>query len=115
MSAIAPTRSDDPRVLLVLTNLPDHDSATALAAALVEARLVACANVLAPCTSVYRWQGAVETTTEVPLLIKTTAARYPALEAAIRSVCRSQNPIPMMPVIATCCRIRVSEKAEKNA
>ena len=41
MSATAPIRSDDPRVLLVFTNMPDHDSATALATALVEARLVA--------------------------------------------------------------------------
>ena len=77
--------ADKPRALLVLTNLPDAAHAQTLAAALVEARLAACVNILAPCTSVYRWQGAVETTTEVPLLIKTTPARYAALEAAIRA------------------------------
>ena len=71
--------------LLVLTNLPDRDSADAMAAALIKARLAACVNVLAPCTSVYRWQGAVETATEVPLLIKTTADGYAALEAEIRA------------------------------
>ena len=85
MSATAPTPSNDPRSLLVFTNMPDHDSATALAAALVEARLVACVNVLAACTSVYRWQGVVETAGEVPVLMKTTVARYAALEAAIRA------------------------------
>lgn len=71
--------------LLVITNLPDADSAQKLAQALVEQRVAACANILAPCRSVYRWQGRVEDTTEVPLLVKTSAARYAALEAAIRA------------------------------
>ena len=42
-------------------------------------------NILAPCTSVYRWNDAVETATEIPLLIKTSEARYAALENAIRT------------------------------
>ncbi len=71
-------------MLLVLTNLPDRASAEALAATLVEDRLAACVNILQPCHSVYRWQGAVETTEEVPLLIKTSEAGYAALENAIR-------------------------------
>lgn len=71
--------------LLVLTNLPDAASARALAGTLVEARLAACVNILAPCRSVYRWQGRVEDAEEVPLLIKTTAERYAALAAAIRA------------------------------
>ena len=96
MSATAPTRPDDLRVLLVFTSMPDHDSATALAAALVEARLVACVNVLAACTSVYRWQGAVETASEVPVLMKTTLARYAALEAAIRA----RHPYELPEIVA---------------
>ncbi|MCX7163718.1 MAG: divalent-cation tolerance protein CutA [Rhodocyclales bacterium] len=71
--------------LLVLTSLPDDASAQVLARTLVNERLAACVNVLAPCRSVYRWQGAIETAQEVPLLIKTTTARYTALEAAIRA------------------------------
>ena len=39
-------------------NLPDAASAEALANALIDQRLAACVNMLAPCTSVYRWQGA---------------------------------------------------------
>ncbi len=70
--------------LIVLTNLPDATSAAALAGHLVNGRFAACVNILAPCTSVYRWRGEVETATEVPLLIKTTTARYAALEEAIR-------------------------------
>jgi periplasmic divalent cation tolerance protein len=82
--------------LLVLTNLPDRPAAEALASALVEQRLAACVNILAPCRSVYRWQGVVETADEVPLLIKTTEARYAALEAAIRA----RHPYELPEVIA---------------
>jgi periplasmic divalent cation tolerance protein len=82
--------------LLVLTNLPDAYSAHALAGALVEARLAACVNILAPCRSVYRWRGKTENAEEVPVLIKTTAARYAALEAAIRA----RHPYELPEIIA---------------
>ncbi|MCX8085437.1 MAG: divalent-cation tolerance protein CutA [Rhodocyclaceae bacterium] len=82
--------------LLVLTNLPDSDSAKALAAHLVEARLAACVNVLAPCHSVYRWQGQLEEASEVPLLIKTTSERYAELEAAIRA----RHPYELPEIVA---------------
>jgi len=71
-------------VLLVLTNCPDRATAERLAGTLVGSGLAACVNLLAPCTSIYRWQGKVETATEIPLLIKSTAANYPALEQSIR-------------------------------
>lgn len=71
--------------LLVITNLPDAESARALATTLVEQRVAACVNVLAPCQSIYRWEGKVEEAEEVTLLIKTSAARYAALEEAIRA------------------------------
>lgn len=69
--------------LLVLTNLPDAASAQALAILLVEQRLAACVNILAPARSVYRWEGRITNAEEVPLLIKTSTARYAALEEMI--------------------------------
>jgi len=69
--------------ILVLTNMPDQTSANSLAASLVNARLAACVNILAPCNSVYRWQGKVETANEIPLLIKTCRTQYAALQQAI--------------------------------
>src|SRR3954469_10815477 len=72
-------------VLLVLTNLPDRAAAERLADALLEKKLAACVNILAPCRSVYRWKGAVQHDEEHPMLIKTTAERYAALEQAIRA------------------------------
>jgi periplasmic divalent cation tolerance protein len=70
-------------ILLILTSLPDADSAQRIARLLVEQHLAACVNILAPCTSVYRWQDNIETATEVPLLIKTSLLCYPALQAAL--------------------------------
>ena len=70
---------------LVITNLPDRESAARLARLLVDRRLAACVNILSPCRSVYRWKGVVEDAEEFPLLIKTSRSRYPELEAAIRA------------------------------
>jgi len=71
--------------LLVVTNLPDRAAAERLADMLVEKKLAACVNILAPCRSVYRWKGAVQHDEEHPMLIKTTTERYGALEQALRS------------------------------
>ncbi len=73
-------------VIVVLTNLPDRESALKLARELVTQRLAACVNVLAECNSVYRWRGEIENAAEVPVLIKTRAARYAEVEAAIRAL-----------------------------
>ena len=70
--------------LLVLTNLPDRAAAERLADRVIGERLAACVNILAPCRSVYRWKGAVQHDEEHPLLIKTSAERYAALERALR-------------------------------
>jgi periplasmic divalent cation tolerance protein len=82
--------------VLVFTNLPDRASAEKLAGLLVERRLAACVNLLAPCASVYRWQGAVQRDEEYPLLIKTTQARYAELEAALRAA----HPYELPEIIA---------------
>lgn len=73
-------------VLLVISNLPDRASAERVAHALIDSHAAACVNILAECTSVYRWQGKTENAREVPLLIKTTRNAYPRLEAAIRAL-----------------------------
>ncbi len=82
--------------LLVITNLPNRAAAEKLADALVEKRLAACVNILSPCRSVYRWQGAVQREEEHPVLIKTTREAYAALEAQIRA----QHPYELPEIIA---------------
>lgn len=86
--------------LLVVTTLPDEESAAALAEHLVGQRVAACVNILSPCRSVYRWQGAVERAAEVPLLIKTTLERYAELEAAIRA--RHPYELPEIVAVPVC-------------
>jgi len=73
-------------VVLALSNAPDAATAQTLARALVGERLAACVNLLAPCVSIYRWQGAIEEATEVPMLIKTSRRRWVALEARLREL-----------------------------
>jgi periplasmic divalent cation tolerance protein len=58
--------------LLVLTNVPDRAAAERIADLMVEQKLAACVNILAPCRSVYRWKGAVQHDEEHPVLFKTT-------------------------------------------
>ncbi|HEX9398263.1 MAG TPA: divalent-cation tolerance protein CutA [Burkholderiales bacterium] len=82
--------------LLVLTNLPDRAAAERIAEQLIAERLAACVNILAPCRSVYRWKGAVQHDEEHPLLIKTSAERYPALERALRA----SHPYELPEIIA---------------
>lgn len=84
------------QTLLVFTNLPDAHSAQVLARLLIERRLAACVNILAPCVSIYRWREEIEETSEVPLLIKTTAGTYGELEAAIRAL----HPYELPEIIA---------------
>lgn len=82
--------------LLVITNCPDEETANAIALAVVEAKLAACVNILPRVQSVYRWQGGVESATEIPLFIKSTAANYPALETKIRQL----HPYELPEIIA---------------
>lgn len=70
--------------LQVQTTLDDSATADRLARTLVEARTAACAQVVGPIRSTYWWKGAVQTTEEWQLHLKTTAECYPRLEAAIR-------------------------------
>ena len=83
-------------VIAVLTNLPDSEAAFNLARELVQLRLAACVNVLAPVTSFYRWEGSNEQATEYPLLIKSTRERYVELEEAIRK----RHPYSLPEIIA---------------
>lgn len=69
--------------LVVLTTTDSAEQAERLARSAVAARLAACAQIDGPITSVYRWQGEVATDREWRVLYKTTAERYPALEAHI--------------------------------
>ncbi len=73
-------------VVLVLTNFPSREAAVKLAEQLVAAKLAACINILAPCLSIYHWQGKTESAEEIPVLIKTTENRYEEVQKMIRDL-----------------------------
>jgi periplasmic divalent cation tolerance protein len=72
-----------PELIMVLTNLPDLTTAQMLANGLVGQQLAACVNILPEVQSIYRWQGAIESATEVTLLIKTSQYCYPELQQMV--------------------------------
>lgn len=72
------------RVLFVTT--PTKEVSMKIASALVEEKLAACVNILPDATSVYVWEGKVETDEEQLLVIKTTQAKYAALEARVKAL-----------------------------
>ncbi len=71
---------------LIYTTFPSREAAEEAARALLEARLIACANILPGMVSLYRWEGALERAEEVVMLLKTTAARA---EAAVEAVAKA--------------------------
>ncbi len=70
-------------VVTVYAIFADAGEAARIGRTVVEERLAACINILAPCHSIYRWQGAIETATEVPALFKTTLDKADALIARV--------------------------------
>jgi periplasmic divalent cation tolerance protein len=71
---------------LVLTTVADEAAAETIARALVDERLAACVNVLAPMLSFYRWKEGIERESERQLLIKTSRDRLPDLERRLHDL-----------------------------
>jgi|SRR5579859_2346648 len=68
---------------IVLSTCADREQAERIAHHLVEQKLAACVNILPAVQSIYRWQGKVETATEVLMVIKTGADLVPEVESTI--------------------------------
>lgn len=66
--------------VVVTTTVDSEAAARTLATSVVEARLAACAQIVGPITSVYRWEGEVQTGVEWRVECKTAADRSGALE-----------------------------------
>ena len=81
-----PIPSVDTRCHLVLTTLPSRDAALAIARALVEERLAACAQLVDGLHSIYRWEGRVDESAECQLVAKTTPAAAAALIDRLRTL-----------------------------
>ena len=89
-------------LLVLYTTWPDAETAEAFGRRAVDARLAACANVLAPMRSIYRWEGELQAEAETPMLLKTTAAAAEDLGALILKYHPYQTPcvlaLPIRPL-----------------
>jgi periplasmic divalent cation tolerance protein len=74
-----------PEHVIVASTTDNEETARTLAAGVIEAKLGACAQVLGPITSVYRWEGEVQTEQEWRVEIKTAADRVAALTEHIKA------------------------------
>lgn len=93
-----------PELLLVLTTVGTRADAERLARSMVEQCLAACVQ-WSDIDSIYRWGGALQQDSEVRLLLKTEASRYPALEAALRR----EHPYELPAIVAVPCSAALPE------
>jgi periplasmic divalent cation tolerance protein len=73
-------------LLIVFCTFPDLGKARETATALVESQLAACVNLIPAVESIYRWEGKVETATEVLAIFKTTPTAYPLFESRLQEL-----------------------------
>jgi periplasmic divalent cation tolerance protein len=73
-------------IVSVYAVFADAEEAGRIARILIEERLAACANILGPCRSIYRWRGKVEEAVEVPAIFKTRADAAAALVARVATL-----------------------------
>lgn len=78
--------------IVVFVTTANEEDAAAIGRTLVEERLAACANLLGPIRSIYRWRDAVEDAPEHLILIKTRSSLYPVLQARVRELHRYEVP-----------------------
>jgi periplasmic divalent cation tolerance protein len=71
--------------IVVMLTCGSQNQAQRIGRALVGAKLVACANIFkVPLESIYRWKGRVESAREFLMILKTTRARFAAIEREVR-------------------------------
>jgi periplasmic divalent cation tolerance protein len=79
-------------VVLMLTTVPDAETARTLSDGALDARLAACVSELGAIKSRYHWQGKVETADEIQLLFKTSPVRALELERLILAQHPDESP-----------------------
>ncbi len=77
---------DANEVRIVLCTFPSNEVARQIGTALVEKQLAACVNLVPGVESIYRWQGAIETSAETLAIFKTTAAAYPEFQMQLKAL-----------------------------
>ena len=71
---------------VVLITSPDEQTAAKIANCLVEKRLAACINIIAPIRSIYKWEGKIEDDKEVLMIVKTRKDLFEELESSVKQM-----------------------------
>ena len=79
-------------IVTVYALFADAEEAERIARTVIDQRLAACANILGPCHSIYRWEGAIQSASEIPALFKTRADRAESLIARIAALHSYETP-----------------------
>jgi periplasmic divalent cation tolerance protein len=79
-------------IRVVLTTFANAEDAAKAVRTLVDEQIIACGTILPGARSIYRWRAAIEDTEEAVVLLKTSAAKFPALEERLRAIHPYETP-----------------------
>ncbi len=79
-------------VVSVYAVFANSEEAERIGRSVIEERLAACINILAPCRSIYRWKGEIDTAEEIPAILKTDSGTADALVAKIAALHSYDTP-----------------------
>ena len=91
-----------PKLQILYTTWPDRDTALKASTQLIQEGLAGCVNLLSQMTSVYSWEGKLETADEVVLLVKTDSRRLKPCRARLRQLHPYQVPCLMAWDVSSC-------------
>jgi periplasmic divalent cation tolerance protein len=86
--------------IIVLITAKDKNEAERISRGLLEAKLIACANIMGGVRSLYWWQGKIDSSKEVLLVLKTKKALFKKIMSKVKSLHSYQTPeIIALPII----------------
>ena len=110
---------DAEALAVALSTVPDAATGERIARALVEERLIACANILPGVTSVYRWEGEVRAEPELMLVMKTRRGLLPRLAERVAELHPYEVPevvgLPLAGGLAPYCQWVADETTPHDA
>jgi len=89
------------RCIVIMTACTSKREAARIAEALLEQRLIACANIVSGADSRFWWKGAIDRAGETLLIMKTTRSHFGRVERTVRRLHHYEVPeIIALPIVA---------------
>src|ERR1700688_2805338 len=89
--------------IIVLVTAKDKKEAEKISRGLLEAKLIACANIIEGVQSLFWWQGKIDSSNEVLLVLKTKKILFNKISTKVKSLHSYQTPeIIALPLVAGC-------------